>query len=106
MHKVLVPNQSGVHRFACKDCALSKIQISAKYSEKNAGLALYRALLRQCSPSTVADARQQDESKILIKHRFRKYKNLQSPSQVSNALRAGYEVSSTFFSDVHVVQRF
>ncbi|KAJ5482648.1 Ubiquitin-conjugating enzyme spm2 [Penicillium diatomitis] len=72
MHKVLVPNHSGVHRFAC--------------------LALYRALLRQCSPSSsVPAALQQSEGKTLLRQRFRKYKKLQSPSQIANALKAGYE---------------
>ncbi|KAJ5380264.1 uncharacterized protein N7496_002692 [Penicillium cataractarum] len=71
MHKVLVPSRSGVHRFAC--------------------LALYRALLRQCSPSAAGDAPWRDETKCLVQQRFRRYKRLQSPSQIANALKAGYE---------------
>ncbi|CEO60162.1 hypothetical protein PMG11_04801 [Penicillium brasilianum] len=71
MHKVLVPSRSGVHRFAC--------------------LALYRALLRQCSPSAAGDASWRGETKFLVQQRFRRYKGLQSPSQVANALKAGYE---------------
>ncbi|KXG50780.1 uncharacterized protein PGRI_063520 [Penicillium griseofulvum] len=70
MHKVLVPKYSGAHRFAC--------------------LALYRALLRQCRPST-ADTPWLNETKPLVRQNFRKYKKLQSPSQSANALRAGYE---------------
>ncbi|OQE43420.1 hypothetical protein PENCOP_c003G01037 [Penicillium coprophilum] len=70
MHKVLVPKYSGAHRFAC--------------------LALYRALLQQCRPST-ADTEWLGEIKPLIRQNFRKYKKLQSPSQSANALKAGYE---------------
>ncbi|CAG8077784.1 unnamed protein product [Penicillium nalgiovense] len=70
MHKVLVPKYNGAHRFAC--------------------LALYRALLRQCRPST-ADTLWLSETRPLIRHNFRKYKKLQSPSQTANALKAGYE---------------
>ncbi|KAJ5448982.1 hypothetical protein N7445_003803 [Penicillium cf. griseofulvum] len=70
MHKVLVPKYSGAHRFAC--------------------LALYRALLRQCRPST-ADTPWLDETKPLVQQNFRKYRKLQSPSQSANALKAGYE---------------
>ncbi|KAJ5929458.1 hypothetical protein N7454_006408 [Penicillium verhagenii] len=70
MHKVVVPKHSGVHRFAC--------------------LALYRTLLRQCSPS-IGNAPWLDETKFLAKQRFRRYKDLQSPSQVANALKAGYQ---------------
>ncbi|KAJ5169547.1 uncharacterized protein N7500_002330 [Penicillium coprophilum] len=70
MHKVLVPKYSGAHRFAC--------------------LALYRALLQQCRPSTV-DTEWLGEIKPLIQRNFRKYKKLQSPSQSANALKAGYE---------------
>ncbi|KAJ5168269.1 uncharacterized protein N7482_003863 [Penicillium canariense] len=71
MHKVVVPSRSGIHRFAC--------------------LALYRALLRQCSPIAAGDALWRGETESLIKQRFRRYKNLQSPSQVANALKSGYE---------------
>ncbi|KAJ6017627.1 hypothetical protein N7451_001006 [Penicillium sp. IBT 35674x] len=70
MHKVVVPKHSGVHRFAC--------------------LALYRTLLRQCSPST-SNAPWLSETKFLARQRFRRYKDLQSPSQVANALKAGYQ---------------
>ncbi|CAG8906636.1 unnamed protein product [Penicillium egyptiacum] len=70
MHKVLVPKYSGAHRFAC--------------------LALYRALLRQCRPST-EDTPWLSETKPLVRQNFRKFKKLQSPSQIANALKAGYE---------------
>ncbi|KAJ9323840.1 hypothetical protein DTO027B5_7643 [Paecilomyces variotii] len=70
MHKVVFPKHSGVHRFAC--------------------LALYRALLRQSTrlPSTFPESRTVNH---LIRHKFHRYKNLQSPSQTANALKAGYE---------------
>ncbi|KAJ5183618.1 hypothetical protein N7492_001234 [Penicillium capsulatum] len=70
MHKVVVPKNSGIHRFAC--------------------LALYRALLRQCSASALA-APWRNETKSLVQNRFRRYQGLESPSQVSNALKAGYK---------------
>ncbi|KAJ5659538.1 hypothetical protein N7507_005989 [Penicillium longicatenatum] len=70
MHKVVVPKHSGVHRFAC--------------------LALYRTLLRQCSPST-SNAPWVSETRFLARQRFRRYKDLQSPSQIANALKAGYQ---------------
>ncbi|OXV07409.1 hypothetical protein Egran_04829 [Elaphomyces granulatus] len=70
MHKVVVPKRSGIHRFAC--------------------LALYRALLRKCSrlPLTVASP---VSVKFLVQYKFRRCRNIQSPSQVINALQAGYE---------------
>ncbi|KAH1627851.1 hypothetical protein KXX21_001007 [Aspergillus fumigatus] len=70
MHRLIVPKSLGTHRYAC--------------------LALYRALLRQCSrlPGAVPELQ---TSKLLIQQKFRKYKNLQSPSQTANALKAGYE---------------
>lgn len=55
------------------------------------GLALYRSLLRQCSPST-SNAPWLGETRFLAQQRFRRYKDLQSPSQVANALKAGYQV--------------
>lgn len=70
MAKLVVPNQSGVHRFAC--------------------LALYRALLRQCSPLTGSPP-WLAETQCLVKQRFRRYRQLQSPSQAANALKAGYK---------------
>ncbi|KAJ5570155.1 uncharacterized protein N7459_009585 [Penicillium hispanicum] len=54
------------------------------------GLALYRALLRQCSRST-GSAPWLGETSFLVKQRFRRYKEMQSPTQVNNALKAGYE---------------
>ncbi|GES61610.1 DNA repair protein [Aspergillus terreus] len=77
MHKLVVPKLSGAHRFAC--------------------LALYRALLRQSAylPTTTPEL---GTCKWLIQHRFRKYKGIQSPSQVANALRAGYEALDLFHS--------
>ncbi|CAI7623997.1 unnamed protein product [Penicillium glandicola] len=83
MHKVLVPKYSGAHRFAC--------------------LALYRALLRQCRPST-ADTPWLGEIKPLVRQNFRKYKSLQSPSQTVNALKAGYEALD-LLSSSHTNQR-
>lgn len=57
------------------------------------GLALYRALLRRCSPTrSNNNAPWVSQIKSLAKSRFRRYKNLQSPSQVQNALKAGYQV--------------
>ncbi|KAJ5086641.1 hypothetical protein NUU61_007948 [Penicillium alfredii] len=70
MHKVVVPKFSGVHRFAC--------------------LALYRSLLRQCAPSA-SNAPWLKETKSLVRQKFQKYKSLQSPSQTTHALKAGYE---------------
>ncbi|KAJ6014629.1 hypothetical protein N7540_009220 [Penicillium herquei] len=70
MHKVVVPKNSGVHRFAC--------------------LALYRALLRQCSPSN-GNAPWLTETKFLVRQRFHRYKGLQSPSQAAYSLKAGYK---------------
>ncbi|KAE8352817.1 hypothetical protein BDV28DRAFT_119799 [Aspergillus coremiiformis] len=70
MHKSVVPRLSGVHRFAC--------------------LALYRALLRQCAklPNTAPEL---STCKPLIQQKFHKYKKLQSPSQIVDSLKAGYE---------------
>ncbi|KAJ5221718.1 Complex 1 LYR protein [Penicillium citrinum] len=64
------PKLSGVHRFAC--------------------LSLYRALLRQCSPSA-SDPSWLGETRILVKQRFRKYRGLDSPTQIANSLKAGYK---------------
>ncbi|CAI7665473.1 unnamed protein product [Penicillium pancosmium] len=67
---MLIPKYSGVHRFAC--------------------LSLYRALLRQCSP--LADSPPwRGETRILVKQKFRKYRGLDSPSQIANSLKAGYQ---------------
>ncbi|OQE24601.1 hypothetical protein PENSTE_c007G05657 [Penicillium steckii] len=63
------PKLSGVHRFAC--------------------LSLYRALLRQCSPSA-SDPSWLGETRILVKQRFRKYRRLDSPTQIAHSLKAGY----------------
>ncbi|KAE8396521.1 hypothetical protein BDV23DRAFT_142910 [Aspergillus alliaceus] len=70
MYKSVVPKLSGVHRFAC--------------------LALYRALLRQCAnlPNTAPVL---STCKLLVQQKFHKYKKLQSPSQIVNSLKAGYE---------------
>lgn len=64
-------------------------QLTSRY----VGLALYRALLQQCSPSRDSPAWLL-ETRSLVKQRFRRYKDLQSPSQVANALKAGYRVRS------------
>ncbi|KAL3450985.1 hypothetical protein BJX65DRAFT_304402 [Aspergillus insuetus] len=78
-HRVFVPKSSSVHRFAC--------------------LALYRALLRQCNQiSSTAPKLSAAESHI--RDRFRRYKNLQSPSQTANALKAGYEGLDLLYSAV------
>ncbi|KAJ5089492.1 hypothetical protein N7532_008176 [Penicillium argentinense] len=71
---MLVPKLSGVHRFAC--------------------LALYRALLRQCSPSTRTPP-WLNQTKSLVKQRFRKYKGLESPTQIASSLKAGYQVRAS-----------
>ncbi|KKK14250.1 hypothetical protein P175DRAFT_0535286 [Aspergillus ochraceoroseus IBT 24754] len=70
MHKVVAPKFSSIHGFACR--------------------ALYRALLRQCNklPSTAPTLVAVTPH---VRDRFRRYKNLQSPSQTANALKAGYE---------------
>ncbi|KAL2837906.1 hypothetical protein BJY01DRAFT_39209 [Aspergillus pseudoustus] len=70
MHRVVVPRLSSVHRFAC--------------------LALYRALLRQCNRISTS-APKLSAAQVQIRDRFRRYKNLHSPSQTANALKAGYE---------------
>ncbi|KAL6239035.1 hypothetical protein BDW75DRAFT_236739 [Aspergillus navahoensis] len=70
MHRLVVPKKSSAHRLAC--------------------LALYRALLLRCRDLQ----RIRPELVYLQSHvreRFRRYKNLQSPSQTANALKAGYE---------------
>lgn len=92
MHWAFVPSRSGVHRFAC-EMDIFHCEWPLTNTTLYAGLALYRALLRQCSPSVAGDALCRDETKFLVKQRFQKYKRLQSPSQIANALRAGYEVS-------------
>ncbi|KGO37941.1 Complex 1 LYR protein [Penicillium expansum] len=84
MHKVLVPKYNGAHRFAC--------------------LALYRALLRQCRPSTTTDTPWLGETKPLVQQNFQKYKKLQSPSQTANALKAGYEALD-LLSSAHTNRR-
>ncbi|KAL4881551.1 hypothetical protein BJY04DRAFT_188325 [Aspergillus karnatakaensis] len=70
MHRLVVPKFSSEHRFAC--------------------LALYRALLRQCTnlPQTALEL---IAAQSHVRERFRRYRHLQSPSQTANALRAGYE---------------
>ncbi|KAL4920221.1 hypothetical protein BDW62DRAFT_13636 [Aspergillus aurantiobrunneus] len=70
MHRLVVPKLSPAHRFAC--------------------LALYRALLRRCN-NLQQTAPQLISVQPHIQARFRKYKDLQSPSQTANALKAGYE---------------
>ncbi|KAL2828901.1 hypothetical protein BDW59DRAFT_39249 [Aspergillus cavernicola] len=77
MHRAIAPKLSSAHRFAC--------------------LALYRALLRQCNelPKT---APQLTAAQSHIRERFRKYKNLQSPSQTANSLKAGYEALDLLYS--------
>ncbi|KAL4933907.1 LYR motif-containing protein [Aspergillus undulatus] len=70
MHRVVVPKSSSVHRFAC--------------------LALYRVLLRRCN-DLQRTAPQLASAQSHIEERFRRYKGLQSPSQTTNALKAGYE---------------
>ncbi|KAL3464739.1 hypothetical protein BJX64DRAFT_89304 [Aspergillus heterothallicus] len=70
MHRVVVPKLSSMHRFAC--------------------LALYRALLRQCNQIS-SSASQLNAAQAHIRDRFRRYKDLESPSQTANALKAGYE---------------
>ncbi|CAI7645107.1 hypothetical protein N7533_005521 [Penicillium manginii] len=67
---MLIPKFSGVHRFAC--------------------LSLYRALLRQCSPSAGSPP-WRGETRALVKQRFRKYRRLDSPTQIANSLKAGYQ---------------
>ncbi|KAL4910654.1 hypothetical protein BDW74DRAFT_1180 [Aspergillus multicolor] len=77
MHRVVVPKKSHAHRVAC--------------------LALYRALLRQCNdlqrsrPELVSP-------RSHVRERFRRYKGLESPSQTTNALRAGYEALDLVYS--------
>lgn len=91
MHKVLVPRGSGVHRFACELDFIHPL-LPNLILWSTTGLSLYRALLRRCSPAAAGDAPWRDETKFLVKQRFRRYTRLQSPSQIANALKAGYEV--------------
>ncbi|OJJ57498.1 hypothetical protein ASPSYDRAFT_154146 [Aspergillus sydowii CBS 593.65] len=77
MHRLVVPKLSPTHRFAC--------------------LALYRALLRRCN-DLQRTAPELVSSQSHIQERFRKYKNLQSPSQTANALKAGYEALDLLYS--------
>ncbi|KAJ5679435.1 hypothetical protein N7462_007679 [Penicillium macrosclerotiorum] len=90
MHKVVVPKHSGIHRFAC-----TSIRVFCERSHEadiltSSGLSLYRALLRQCVPS-IRNTPWRTETEILIKQRFRRYNALQSPTQITNALKGGYE---------------
>ncbi|RDW94146.1 uncharacterized protein DSM5745_01468 [Aspergillus mulundensis] len=85
MRRVVVPKKSHAHRVAF----LTRHALS--------GLALYRALLRQCN------SLQQSRPDLVspeshVRERFRRYKNLQSPSQTANALRAGYEALDLVYS--------
>ncbi|KAF5860384.1 hypothetical protein ETB97_001673 [Aspergillus alliaceus] len=84
MYKSVVPKLSGVHRFAC--------------------LALYRALLRQCAnfPNTAPVL---STCKLLVQQKFHKYKKLQSPSQIVNSLKAGYEALDLLHSASQGSQR-
>ncbi|OJD25719.1 hypothetical protein ACJ73_02909 [Blastomyces percursus] len=70
MPRFLLPKSSGAHRLAC--------------------LSLYHALLSQSARLRLINF-QPAEIQGLIKSNFRKYKDLQSPSQIVNALKAGYE---------------
>ncbi|PGH32199.1 hypothetical protein GX50_05038 [[Emmonsia] crescens] len=70
MPRFLLPKSSGVHRLAC--------------------LSLYHALLSQSGRLRLINI-QPAEIQGLIKSNFHKYKHLQSPSQIANALKAGYE---------------
>ncbi|KAK2733408.1 hypothetical protein FQN55_003368 [Onygenales sp. PD_40] len=70
MPPFLVAKKSGVHRLAC--------------------LSLYHALLTQCSRLRLINLKS-PEIRNLIQQNFRKCKTLQSPSQIVNSLKAGYE---------------
>ncbi|OAX84131.1 hypothetical protein ACJ72_01497 [Emergomyces africanus] len=70
MPRFLLPKRSGVHRLAC--------------------LSLYHALLSQSARLRLINL-QPAEIQGLIKSNFHKYKALQSPTQIANALKAGYE---------------
>ncbi|ODH42085.1 hypothetical protein ACO22_01238 [Paracoccidioides brasiliensis] len=70
MPPFLLPKSSGVHRLAC--------------------LSLYHALLSQSSRLRLINI-QPAQIQTLIKSNFHKYKHLQSPSQIVNSLKAGYE---------------
>ncbi|EEQ90461.2 DNA repair protein [Blastomyces dermatitidis ER-3] len=70
MPRFLLPKSSGAHRLAC--------------------LSLYHALLSQSARLRLINL-QPAEIQGLIKSNFHKYKGLQSPSQIVNALKAGYE---------------
>ncbi|EAW10638.1 LYR motif-containing protein [Aspergillus clavatus NRRL 1] len=85
MHRIIVPKQSSTHRFAFHLLL---------------GLALYRALLRQCSrlPEKFSELR---STRSLLQQKFQKYKNIQSPSQTINALKAGYEALDLLHSASH-----
>ncbi|PGH01740.1 hypothetical protein GX51_05056 [Blastomyces parvus] len=70
MPRFLLPKSSGAHRLAC--------------------LSLYHALLSQSARLRLINL-QPAEIQGLIKSNFHRYKSLQSPSQIVNALKAGYE---------------
>ncbi|KAK2782242.1 hypothetical protein FQN53_000161 [Emmonsiellopsis sp. PD_33] len=57
---------------------------------RGAGLSLYHALLTQCSRLRLINLKS-PEIRNLIQQNFRKCKTLQSPSQIVNSLKAGYE---------------
>ena len=92
MHRVIVPRYSGVHRFACM-LHLSRTQ-NLHFLILLTGLALYRALLRQCAglPEAALDV---TAVRTLVQQKFHRYRGLQSPSQTSNAMKAGCEVFAT-----------
>ena len=90
MPKPLVPHRSPAHQFACKPCSSLEVAQSGSFS---LGRALYRALLRQTldlPPATYPSPVQETIGEHVIR-RFREDARLQSPTQITHGLRAGYE---------------
>src|SRR5438034_6838294 len=89
MPRFIPPLLSGAHRLACKSLRGNPLNCSLKGFFL--GLSLYHALLSQCSKLQFISPRVAEIRK-LIRVQFRQYKNLQSPTQIVNSLKAGYEV--------------
>lgn len=60
------------------------------------GLSLYHALLKQCAGLARVNIDSQVPTR-LVKQQFRKLKDLDSPTRILNALKAGREVHFHFF---------
>ncbi|KAF2199875.1 hypothetical protein GQ43DRAFT_419289 [Delitschia confertaspora ATCC 74209] len=60
-------------------------------SHRIAAIALFRALLSQCSSAPISPERRSALGNA-IRHQFRKHKDLQSPYQLQTTFQAGYEL--------------